>query len=143
MKKVYLCLETPTEIQFSIQMLKRTAAISNFLAMMMVLITTIAPHHHHQAMVYFAREVCVADGCCNDEHTSHSEADPDDNESHCIAHEGYFQTDILRQDGIAAVFGPVSIIPTPLDTFVKTAGAPCRIVRSFTTLSILSWHINC
>lgn len=124
-------------------MLRRIATVFNLLAMLMVLFTTIVPHHHHQAMVCFAREVCVADGCCNDEHTAHADADPEESESHCVAHEAYCQSDDLRLEGISAFPAPVAAIFCPAPTQVRDLRVPCRTVRCFSPPPLLSWRINC
>ena len=81
-------------------MQRRIATVSNLMAMLMVMLTSVVPHHHHQTIACFVKEVCVEDGCCNDRHTAHSDTDPEENESHCVAHEEYFQADDLRLDSV-------------------------------------------
>lgn len=67
-----------------------------FLAMMMVTLATMLPHHHHQTMICIVEEVCEMDGCCDDEHTHHSDANRDQDESHCVAHKQYCPSEILH-----------------------------------------------
>lgn len=124
-------------------MLRKIATVFNLLAMLMVLITTIMPHHHHHAMVCFAKEVCVLDGCCNDEHTAHADADPEESESHCVAHEAYCQSDELRLDSITAIPVPVAVIACPAPAQARELRVPCRTVRYASPPPLLSWRINC
>lgn len=124
-------------------MLRKIATISNLLAMLMVLFTTVVPHHHHRAMVCLVREVCVMDGCCNDEHTMHSDADPEKDESHCVAHEKYFPADDLRLDGATAVAVPPAPAPRPAAVAVPVLRYFHREIRSSSPPPLLSWRINC
>ena len=124
-------------------MLRRTVTFFNLLAMLMVMLITIVPHHHHHALVCFVKEVCLEDGCVNDEHTMHSDADAQENECHCVAHEEYYQSDNLRADAITAVSAPVAAIPCPVTAFIQSVSISHRVVRSFSPPPILSWRINC
>lgn len=124
-------------------MRRKIATVFNLLAMLMVLITTITPHHHHHAMVCFAKEVCVMDGCCNDEHTAHADADPEESESHCVAHEAYCQSDELRLDSITAIPVPVAVIACPAPSLVREFRISAQTVRYASPPPLLSWRINC
>lgn len=124
-------------------MQRRIATIPVVMAMLMVMITSVVPHHHHQTIACFVKEVCVEDGCCNDRHTAHSDADPEENESHCVAHEEYFQADDLRLDSIGAVSVPVAVILRPMDILSRAVDTPCLGVKSFSPFPLLSWRINC
>ena len=122
---------------------RRIATVSNLLAMLMVMFSMIVPHHHHQAVVCIVREVCELDGCCNDEHTAHAETDPDESEPQCISHEGFYQSDNLRQDDISAIAGSVAVILHPTVTMVRDLGVSSRVVRPFSPPLLLSCRINC
>ncbi len=77
-------------------MLRKLAVAPILLAMMMVAVATVLPHHHHETMICIAHEICGMDGCRDDEHTHHSDANHDEDESHCVAHEHYFPSENLR-----------------------------------------------
>ncbi len=77
-------------------MLRKLSIVPIFLAMMMVTLATVLPHHHHQTMICIVEEVCEMDGCCDDEHTHHSDANHDQDESHCVAHKQYCPSEILH-----------------------------------------------
>ena len=77
-------------------MLRRIAIIPTMMAMLTVLFTMAVPHHHHQAMICLVHEVCVLDGCCDDEHTQHHDANQEEDESHCVAHEQYMPSERLH-----------------------------------------------
>ena len=79
-------------------MLRKISIIPIWLAMLMVAFTTVVPHHHHGAMICIVKEICSVDGCCDDEHTQHHDADQGEEESHCIAHEQYVLSENLRLD---------------------------------------------
>ena len=123
-------------------MLRRIAILPSLIAMMMVLFTTMVPHHHHQAMICLVKEVCELDGCTDDEHTGHSDANHEEDERHCVSHQNYFTSDDLRVD-----FTPIPVaavkVPVPVD-----------VTRSFPVFSkdlffasspppLLTWRINC
>ena len=124
-------------------MLRKIATVFNLLAMLMVLITTMMPHHHHHAVVCFVKEVCVMDGCCNDEHTAHADSDPEESKSHCVAHEAYCQSDELRLDGMTTIPAPVTVIACPAPALAREFSIPCPIVRYASPPPLLSWRINC
>ena len=77
-------------------MLRKLSIVPIFLAMMMVTLATVMPHHHHQTMICIVEEVCEMDGCCDDEHTHHSDANHDQDESHCVAHKQYCPSERLH-----------------------------------------------
>ncbi len=79
-------------------MLRKLSIVPIFLAMMMVMLATALPHHHHQTMICIVEEVCGMDGCCDDEHTHHSDANHDQDESHCVAHKQYCPAERLHID---------------------------------------------
>ena len=123
-------------------MLRKIAVIPSMMAMMMVLFTMFVPHHHHQAMICLVHEVCLADGCCDDEHTSHSDANHEEDESHCVSHEKYCPSDDLRLD---VVILPPAIINNPVPAVVGTPSCNTTTV-SFTVFHsppLLTWRINC
>ena len=125
-------------------MLRIIATIPNLLAMLMVLFTTVVPHHHHQAMICLIREVCVMDGCCNDEHTGHADADREDSETPCVAHEKYCPSDNLRLDGAAAVAAPLpAILPRPVAGTVPVFRTSCPEIFPPSPPPLLSWRRNC
>ena len=121
----------------------RFAILPTLVSMMMVLFTTMVPHHHHQAMICLVKEVCELDGCIDDEHTSHSDANHEEEESHCVSHENYFPSDGLRLDF------------TPLEVPAVEIPVKVDVIRAFPAFSrallfalsspppILSWRINC
>ena len=80
-------------------MLRKLSIVPIFLAMMMVTLATVLPHHHHQTMICVVEDVCGMDGCCDDEHTHHSDANHNQDESHCVAQ---FHPIICRTDESAA-----------------------------------------
>lgn len=79
-------------------MLRKLSIVPIFLAMMMVTLATVLPHHHHQTMICIVEEVCEMDGCCDDEHTHHSDANHNQDESHCVAHKQYCPSERLHID---------------------------------------------
>lgn len=79
-------------------MLRKLAVAPILLSMMMVAVATILPHHHHETMICIVQEVCGMDGCCDDEHTHHSDANHDEDESHCVAHEQYCHSKNIHID---------------------------------------------
>ena len=79
-------------------MLRKLSIVPIFLAMMMVTLATVLPHHHHQTMICIVEEVCGIDGCCDDEHTHHSDTNHDQDESHCVAHKQYCPSERLHID---------------------------------------------
>lgn len=62
-------------------MLRKLSIVPIFLAMMMMTLATVLPHHHHQTMICIVEEVCGMDGCCDDEHTHHSDTNHNQDES--------------------------------------------------------------
>ena len=66
--------------------MRKLSIVPIFLAMMMVTLATVLPHHHHETMICIAEEVCGLDGCIDDAHTHHSDANHNEDESHCVAH---------------------------------------------------------
>lgn len=79
-------------------MLRKLSIVPIFLAMMMVTLATVLPHHHHQTMICIVDEVCEMDGCRDDEHTHHSDANHNQDESHCVAHKQYCPSERLHID---------------------------------------------
>lgn len=79
-------------------MMRNLSIVPIFLAMMMVTLATVLPHHHHQTMICIVEEVCGMDGCCDDEHTHHSDANHNQDESHCVAHKQYCPSERLHLD---------------------------------------------
>ncbi len=79
-------------------MLRKFAVLPILLAMLMVTLATVIPHHHHDTMICIVQEVCEIDGCCDDEHTHHSDANHDEDESHCVAHEQYYPSENIHID---------------------------------------------
>ncbi len=79
-------------------MIRKLSIAPIFLAMMMVTLATVLPHHHHQTMICIVEEVCGMDGCLDDEHTHHSDANHDQDESHCVAHKQYCPSERLHID---------------------------------------------
>jgi len=79
-------------------MLRKLSIVPIFLAMMMVTLATVLPHHHHQTMICVVEDVCEMDGCCDDEHTHHSDANHNQDESHCVAHKQYCPSERLQID---------------------------------------------
>ena len=79
-------------------MLRKLSIVPIFLAMMMVTLATVLPHHHHQTMICVVEDVCGMDGCCDDEHTHHSDANHNQDESHCVAHKQYCPSERLQID---------------------------------------------
>ena len=122
-------------------MLRKIAVIPSLLAMMMVLFTMFVPHHHHQAMICLVHEVCLEDGCCDDEHTSHSDANHEEDESHCVSHEKYCPSDDLRLDVVL----PPAVIRNPVPAFTGTPGFIAAPVTPALLPSppLLTWRINC
>ena len=79
-------------------MLRKLSIVPIFLAMMMMTLATVLPHHHHQTMICIVEEVCGMDGCCDDEHTHHSDTNHNQDESHCVAHKQYCPSERLHID---------------------------------------------
>ena len=79
-------------------MLRKLSIVPIFLAMMMVTLATVLPHHHHETMICIVEEVCGMDGCRDDEHTHHSDANHNQDESHCVAHKQYCPSERLHID---------------------------------------------
>ncbi len=77
-------------------MLRKIAAIPIILALAMMTLVTVLPHHHHQTMTCFVKETWCLDGRCHDQHTQHHEADQEEDESHCVAHEQYMPSERLH-----------------------------------------------
>lgn len=77
-------------------MLRKIAIAPIIVALSMMTMVTVMPHHHHQAMVCFVKEICCLDGCCDDEHTQHHDANQEEDESHCVAHEQYMPSERLH-----------------------------------------------
>lgn len=78
--------------------MRKLSIVPIFLAMMMVTLATVLPHHHHETMICIAEEVCGLDGCIDDAHTHHSDANHNEDESHCVAHKPYFPSETLHVD---------------------------------------------
>lgn len=93
-------------------MFRKLSILPTFAAMLMMMLVTVVPHHHHHAFICLVRETCEIDGCVNDEHTGHSDADSQEDEDHCITHEKYFPSDDLRVD-FDILPAAVVTIPTP------------------------------
>ena len=123
-------------------MLRKIAIIPSLMAMMMVLFTMFVPHHHHQAMICLVHEVCLADGCCDDEHTSHSDANHEEDESHCVSREKYCPSDDLRLD---VVILPPVIINNLVPAVVGTPNCDTAPLSNtvFHSPPLLTWRINC
>lgn len=125
------------------RMLRKLSILPTLVSMMMVLFTTMVPHHHHQAMICLVKEVCELDGCTDDEHTGHSDANHEEDERHCVSHQNYFPSDDLRVD-FTLLPAPVVKIPVPVDV---TGGYPAfskdLFFASFSPPPLLSWRINC
>jgi hypothetical protein len=123
-------------------MLRKLCIIPTFAAMLMVMFVTFVPHHHHQAMICLVHETCEADGCVNDEHTGHSDANHEEDESHCISHEKYFPSDDLRVDFnvLLAVTAP---LPSPSSTTVPTVRHHYRDNLSLSSPPVLTWRMRC
>ncbi len=79
-------------------MLRKLSIVPIFLAMMMMTLATVLPHHHHETMICIVEEVCGMDGCCDDEHTHHSDTNHNQDESHCVAHKQYCPSERLHID---------------------------------------------
>ena len=121
----------------------RLAILPTLVSMMMVLFTTMVPHHHHQAMICLVKEVCVMDGCCDDEHTGHSDANHEEDESLCVSHQKYFPSDDLRLD-FAPLQAPAVKVPVPVDvTLAFHASSKAGLFSPAYPPPILSWRINC
>lgn len=123
-------------------MLRKIAVIPSLMAMMMVLFTSFVPHHHHQAMICLVHEVCLADGCCDDEHTAHSDANHEEDENHCVSREKYCPSDDLRLD---VVLLPPVEIKNPVPEVSGTPGHLTVPVWQAVLHSppLLTWRINC
>lgn len=123
-------------------MLRKIGVISSLLAMSMVLFTMFVPHHHHQAMICLVHEVCLADGCCDDEHTSHSDANHEEDENNCVSHEKYCPSDGLRLDFVPFTY-QASIVPEPVVSGFQVIITARNIPATFHSPPLLSWRINC
>ena len=123
-------------------MLRKIAVIPSLMAMMMVLFTTFVPHHHHQAMICLIHEVCLEDGCCDDEHTSHSDANHEEDENHCVSREKDCPSDDLRLD---LVLLPPVEIQNPVPEVTGTPGyRPAPVWQAVLhSPPLLTWRINC
>jgi len=123
-------------------MFRKLAIVPVMLAMMMVLFTTFVPHHHHHAMICLVHEVCLEDGCIDDEHTSHPDTDTGDEENHCVSHAKYCPSDELRLDSVPL---PPAFVEAPalpaVAAFCPQLSHPVRITSS--TPPLLTWRINC
>ena len=64
--------------------MRKLSIVPIFLAMMMVTLATVLPHHHHETMICIAEEVCGLDGCIDDAHTHHSDANHNEDESRML-----------------------------------------------------------
>ncbi len=93
-------------------MLRKLSIVPIFLAMMMVTLATVLPHHHHQTMICIVEEVCGMDGCRDDEHTHHSDANHNQDETHCVAHKQYCPSERLHIDH--QDFGEDADNPSPI-----------------------------
>ena len=123
-------------------MFRKIAIVPTLLAMMMVLFTTFVPHHHHHAMICLAHEVCLADDCLDDEHTSHSDTDPGEEEDHCVSHAKYCPSDELRLENVPVL--PVILeAPAPLFSAVFCPQQVRPASLSLHAPPLLTWRINC
>ena len=123
--------------------MRKIETVFDLLAMLMVLFITVVPHHHHQALLCLVQEECIEDHCYNDEHTNHSDANHQEQESHCITSEKYCQD----EDQYLAwpVLAPISVevISTPNGDEFRTFPRYHHPAKSFSSIPILSWRINC
>ncbi len=138
---------TPQDFTFSryfsiFVVMKRIAIISTLMAMLMVIFTTVFPHHHHQAMICLVREVCVEDGCCNDEHTMHQDANNEEDENHCVSHEKYCSSGNLRLD-FTVLAAPAVKVPVVVDAVSFSDVQPRSSLKASYSPPILTWRINC
>ena len=135
-------MRIPESIVIFALMRRKLYIFPTFAAMLMVMFVTIVPHHHHQAMICLVHEVCEMDGCCDDEHTNHSDANHEEDESHCISHEKYFPSDDLRVDFTPF---PVPAVKVPVQTcnFHFCPAATQEVLIVSISPPILSWRINC
>ena len=124
------------------EMLRKLAILPSLVSMMMVLFTTMVPHHHHQAMICLVKEVCELDGCTDDEHTGHSDANHEEDESHCVAHQNYFQSDDLRPDFTLPPL-PAVKVQVPVDAVPVAMVFTQGILEVSSSPPLLSWRINC
>ncbi len=137
-ENLYFCRD------ISILMLKKLSIASIFLAMLMVMFTTCVPHHHHQTMICLVQEICLEDGCCDDEHTHHSDANHDEDESHCVAHEKYCPSDNLRVDyAPTAIVLPEPLVHIPASIPAAVQGFVVAGSKPQVPPPILTWRINC
>ena len=123
-------------------MYRKLSILPTLAAMLMVMFVTIVPHHHHQAMICLVREVCEVDGCCDDEHTNHSDANHEEDESHCISHEKYFPSDELRVD-FTVIPSVTSPVPSPESFPIRTSLFQDREKSACASPPILSWRMRC
>jgi hypothetical protein len=93
-------------------------------------------------MICLVHEVCLADGCCDDEHTSHSDANHEEDENHCVSREKYCPSDDLRLD---VVLLPPVEINNPVPAVSGNPGHLTAPVRQAILHSppLLTWRINC
>lgn len=122
--------------------MKRIAIISTLMAMLMVIFTTVFPHHHHKAMICLVKEVCVMDGCYNDEHTMHSDANHEEDENHCVSHEKYCPSDNLRLD-FTVLATPAVKVPVVVNAVPFSVEHPRSGLKASSSPPILVWRINC
>ena len=123
-------------------MLRKLCIVPTFVAMLMVMFVTFVPHHHHQAMICLVHETCEVDGCVNDEHTGHSDADNEEEESHCISHEKYFPSDDLRLDFIILT-SVTAQLPSPASSLVPTVRPQYRDDLSHSSPPVLTCRMIC
>lgn len=123
-------------------MIRKFAIVPNLLAMMMVLFVMFVPHHHHQTMICLAHEICVLDGCCDDEHTSHSDAHQEEDECKCVSQEKFCPSDqslpdvtplsaVLLKIPVPVLSGSFTFRKHPLGEFILSSPP------------LLTWRINC
>ena len=123
-------------------MIRKLCIIPTFAAMLMVMFVTFVPHHHHQAMICLVHETCEADGCVNDEHTGHSDANHEEDESQCVSHEKYFPSDDLRVDFhfLQEAAAPVT---SPASSPVLTVPFHLRNSLVHSSPPVLTWRMRC
>ena len=124
------------------KMLRKLAILPTLVSMMMVLFTTMGPYHHHQAMICLVKEVCEMDGCTDDEHTRHSDANHEEDESHCVSHQKYFPSDDLRPD-FTLLPAPVVKVPVPVQAAIVSPVYTQGTAEASSSPPLLSWRINC
>lgn len=122
--------------------MRKIAMIPTLMAMLMVIFTTVVPHHHHQAVLCLVREVCVMDGCSNDEHTMHSDSNHKEDEDHCVSHEKYCPSDNLRLDS-SILAAPAVKVQAVVNTVPFSVEHPLSFLKSYSSPPILAWRRNC